>query len=55
MNGRYEDLTGEFLRHFQSYGLLNPVIVQCDKEMGVTDVCRKLARERRELCQDSRQ
>ena len=27
-------------------GFLNPVIVQCDKEMSIIDVCRKVARER---------
>ena len=43
----YEDLTKEILRQFESYGILNPVIVQCDKEMNIIDVCRKLARERK--------
>ena len=44
--GGYEDLTKEILRHFQAYGFLNPVIIQCDKEMSIIDVCRKVARER---------
>ena len=43
MNGRYEDLTGEFLRHFESSGFLKLVIVQ----LGIIDVCRNLARERK--------
>ena len=42
----YEDLTKEILRHFGAYGFLNPVIIQCDKEMSIIDVCRKVARER---------
>ena len=42
----YEDLTKEILRHFEAYGFLNPVIFQCDKEMSIIDVCRKVARER---------
>ena len=42
-----EDLTRELLRHFESYGFLRPVIVQCDTEMSIIDVCRKLARERK--------
>ena len=42
----YEDLTKEILRHFEAYGLLNPVILQCDREMSIIDVCRKVARER---------
>ena len=33
-------------RHFEAYGFLNPVILQCDKEMSIIDVCRKVARER---------
>ena len=37
----YEDLTKETLRHFEAYGFLNPMIIQCDKEMS-----RKVARER---------
>ena len=41
-----EDLTKEILRHFQVYGFLNPIIIQCDKEMSIMDVCRKVARER---------
>ena len=44
--GGYEDLTKEILRHFAAYGFLNPVIIQCDKEMSIIDVCRKVARER---------
>ena len=42
----YEDLTKEILRHFEAYGFLNPVIIQCDKEMSIIDLCRKVARER---------
>ena len=30
-----------------AYGFLNLVIVQCDKEMSIIDVCRKLACERK--------
>ena len=38
------------------YGYLNPVIIQCDKEMSIIDVCRKLhANETREQCYDLRQ
>ena len=44
--GGYEDLTNETLRHFEAYGFLNPVIIQCDKEMSIIDECRKFARER---------
>ena len=44
--GGYQDLTREILRHFEAYGFLNPVIIQCDKEMSIIDVCRKVARER---------
>ena len=44
--GGYEDLTKEILRHFEAYGFLNAVIIQCDKEMSIIDVCRKVARER---------
>ena len=44
--GGYEDLTKEILRHFEAYGFLNPIIIQCDKEMSTIDVCRKVARER---------
>ena len=29
----YEDLTKEILRHFEAYGLINPVFIQCDKQM----------------------
>ena len=34
------------MRHFEACGFLNPVIIQCDKEMSIIDVCRKVARER---------
>ena len=44
--GGYEGLTKEILRHIEAYGFLNPVIIQCDKEMSIIDVCRKVARER---------
>ena len=44
--GGYEDLTNEILRHVEAYGFLNPVIIQCDKEMSIIDVCRKVARQR---------
>ena len=44
--GGYEDLTMEILRHFEAYGFLNPVIIQCDIKMSIIDVCRKVARER---------
>ena len=44
--GGYEDLTKEILRHFDAYGFFNPVIIQCEKEMSIIDVCRKVARER---------
>ena len=44
--GGYEDLTKEILRHFEAYGFLNPIIIQCDKEMSIIDVRRKVARER---------
>ena len=44
--GGYEDLTKEILRHFEAYFFLSPIIIQCDKEMSVIDVCRKVARER---------
>ena len=43
--GGYEDLTKEILRHFEAYGFLNPVIIQCHKEMSIIDVCKKVARE----------
>ena len=33
--GGYEDMRKEILRHFEAYGFLNPVIVQCDKEMSI--------------------
>ena len=42
-----QDLTKEIVRQFEAYGFLNPVIVQCDKEMSIIDVCRKVARERK--------
>ena len=44
--GSYEDLTKEILRHFGAHSFLNPVIIQCDKEMSIIDVCRKVARDR---------
>ena len=44
--GGYEDLTKEILRHVEAYGFLNPVTIQCDQEMSIIDVCRKVARER---------
>ena len=44
--GGYEDLTKEILRQFEAHGFLNPIIIQCDKEMSIIDVCRKVARER---------
>ena len=44
--GGYEDLTKEIRRHFEAYRFLNPVIIQCDEEMSIIDVCRKVARER---------
>ena len=44
--GGYEDLTKEILRHFEAYGFVNPVIIQCAEEMSIIDVCRKVARER---------
>ena len=44
--GGYEDLTKEILQHFEAYGFLNPIIIQCDKEASIIDVCRKVARER---------
>ena len=45
--GGYEELRKEILRQFESYGFLNPVFVQCDKEMSIVDAHRKLARERK--------
>ena len=44
--GGYEDLSKEILRHFEPHGFLNPVIIQCDKETSIIDVCRKVSRER---------
>ena len=44
--GGCEDLTNEILRHVEAYGFLNPIIIQCDKEMRIIDVHRKVARER---------
>ena len=38
--GGYKDLTKEIL-----HGLLNPTILQCDKQMSIIDVSRKVARE----------
>ena len=40
-------MTKEILRQIESNGFLNPVIRQCDKEMSIIDLCRKLARERK--------
>ena len=48
--GGNEDLTKEILRHFEAYGFLNPVIIQCDKEMS-----KLHANETREQCYDFRQ
>ena len=42
----YEDLTKEILRHVDAYGFLNPAFIQCDKEMSIIDVCKKVTRER---------
>ena len=44
--GVCKDLTKEILRHFEAFGFLNPVILQCDKDMSIIDVSRKVARER---------
>ena len=41
----YEDLTRENFRHFDSYGFSNLVILQRDKEISITEVCRKVARK----------
>ena len=46
LKGVCEDLTKEILRHIEAYGFFNPVIMRCDKEMSIIDVCRKVARER---------
>ena len=46
MCARKGGLTKEILRHVEAYGFLNPVIIQCDNEMRIIDVCRKVARER---------
>ena len=43
-----EDLTKEILRHFQAYGFLDPVIIQCDNGMSIIDVCRSCTRTKRE-------
>ena len=51
--GGYEDLTKEILRHFEAYGFLNPVIIQCDKEI-LTCVKKLHANETREQCYDLR-
>ena len=49
--GGYEDLTKEILRHFEAYGFFDPVIIQCDKQMSIIDVCRQMhANETREQC-----
>ena len=54
--GGYEDLTKEILRQFEAYGFLNPVIIQCDKEMSIIECVEKLhANETREQCYDLRQ
>ena len=37
----YEDLAREILRHFLLYGFLKSVILQCEKEAGIIDVCRR--------------
>ena len=42
-----QDLTKEILRHLEAYGFLNPVIIQCDKEMSIIDVCRSCTGTRR--------
>ena len=44
--GGYEDLTKEILRRFEAIGFLNPVIIQCDKEMSTKTCVEKFARER---------
>ena len=44
--GGHEDSTKEILRQFEAYGFLNPLIIQCDKEMSIIDMCRNVARER---------
>ena len=44
--GDCEGLMKEILRHFEAYDFLNPVIIQCNKEMSVIDVCRRVAHER---------
>ena len=43
--GRCGDLTKEILRQFWSW-FLNPMIIQCDEEMSIIDLCRRVARER---------
>ena len=43
--GGYEDLTKENFRHFDAYGFSNLVILQRDKEISITEVCRKVARK----------
>ena len=35
----YDDLTKEILRQIEDYGILNPVIIQCDKELCIIDMC----------------
>ena len=45
--GGYEDLTKEIFRLFEAFGFLNPVIIQCDKEMSIIDACKKVARQRK--------
>ena len=36
----------QWIKEVEIYGFLNPIIMQCDKEMSIIDVCRKVARER---------
>ena len=58
--GGYEDLTKEILRHFEAYGFLNPVIIQCDKEMSIIDkrensvtICAKNKSSEQRVCRSS--
>ena len=54
--GGCEDLTKEILWYFEVYGFLDPVIIQCDKEMISTTCVEQLhENETREQCYDSRQ
>ena len=34
----HEDYTKEIIQHFEAYGVLNPVIIQCDKELNIIHV-----------------